>query len=212
MLASPCHLANEAAIFWAPQKGCPQAHVFRVSPRRMLCSPCKQGISEHPPRKHPIYKGFRGAYPEIAYLHGVPGTYLEHLYRRGFPGMSFRVFDHDEAPRNPFRRSCRRGAAWPERGFDCLSESELSSPPTSNPRQGVFCAWGRVSLLTFFGEAKKVSGARCRPAQRHQKKSCGQKSARRPWQFLYLKYLRAPALQPLYLGHLRHLCPKALYL
>ena len=53
-------------------------------------------------------------------------------------------------------------------------------------------------MLTFFGEIKKegrkVSGARCRSAQPHQEKFRGWKSARRLWRFLYLKYLRAPAL------------------
>jgi len=30
----------------------------------MLANPRKQGIPEHPTRKRPIYKGFRGSYPE----------------------------------------------------------------------------------------------------------------------------------------------------
>ena len=74
---------------------------------------------------------------------------------------------------------------------------------------------GRLSLLTFFGEIKKesrkVSGARCRSAQQHQEKFRGERSACRPWRFLYLKCLRATTRQPAYLGHLRAPCPEVLY-
>ena len=47
----------------------------------------------------------------------------------------------------PLRRSRRRGVAWRKQWLDCLSASELSSPPPSTPRQGVFCAWSRIYSL-----------------------------------------------------------------
>ena len=37
-------------------------------------SPRKQGISGDPARKRPIYKGFRGTYPEQLYLREVQST------------------------------------------------------------------------------------------------------------------------------------------
>ena len=92
---------------------------------------------------------------------------------RGFPGISLCASDHDEAL-NPLRRSRRRGGAWRKQGLDCLSVSELIKPADKQTRDKESSApGGRVSLLTFFGEAKKVSGARCRSAQRHQEKPRG---------------------------------------
>ena len=113
VLSAACCLVfwqSRAAIFWAPQKGCPLARVFTAFQRMMLANPRKQGIPEHPTRKRSIYKGFRGSYPETPYPRGVRSTYLEHLYRRGFTDMSFRVFDHDEAPNFPLGAAAGAGS------------------------------------------------------------------------------------------------------
>ena len=110
-------------------------------------SPLSMLVSERYARKCPIHAGFRA----YSFAHSITTKHPD-----------------------PLRRSRRRGAAWREQGLDCLSVSELSSPPPGNPRQGKSAPRGRLSLLTFFGEIKKegrkVSGARCRSAQRHQKK------------------------------------------
>ena len=64
----------------------------------------------------------------------------------GLPACPFAHKASTEHPK-PLRRSRRRGAAWRKQGLDCLSASELSSPPPSTPRQGVFCAWSRIYSL-----------------------------------------------------------------
>ena len=97
-----------------------------------------------------------------------------------------------------------------EQGLDCLSVSELIKPAAKRPSDKEILRLGSLSLLTFFGDLKKVSGARCRTAQRHQEEFRGWKSARRSWQSLYLKYLRAPDRQPAYLGHLQAGCSETL--
>ena len=112
------------------QKRWPKARLFRAFQRRALANPRKQGTSRHPARKYPIYKGFRGTYPETLYLYGVAG-------------MPLCAFDHYEAPKKPLRRSRRRGAAW---RLDCLSASELSSPPTSKPAARGFLRLGVAFL------------------------------------------------------------------
>jgi hypothetical protein len=43
-----------------------------------------------------------------------------------------------------------------------VSLPDLSAAPTETPRSGA-ANRGRLSLLTFFGEAKKVSGCRAAP-------------------------------------------------
>ena len=77
--------------------------------------------------------------------------------------------------------------------------SELIKPADKQTRDKESSApGGRLSLLTFFGEAKKVSGARCRSAQRHQEEFRGWESARRLWRFLFFsfKHLWVPSLKP----------------
>ena len=54
-----------------------------------------------------------------------------------------------------------------------FERKRVIKPAAKRPAARKVCAWGRVSLLTFFGEAKKVSGARCRSTQRLQKKFRG---------------------------------------
>ena len=163
--------------------GCPEPRVFRASPGTLLANALFIRASGAPARKRPIHADFRAC------------TFA-HLITTKHP--------------KPLRRSRRRGAAWRKQGLDCLSVSELSSPPPSNPRQGVFCAWGRLSLLTFFDEAKKVSGVRCHSAQRHQEEFREWKVSAQTLAILVFSF-RAPARQPVYLGHLRGHCPEALY-
>ena len=120
-----------------------------------------------------------------AYLEGFGTFYVFWSICADFRAYPFAYSITTKYPK-PLRRSRRRGAAWREQGLDCLSAASYQARRQAAPRQGVFCAWGRFSLLTFFGEAKKVSGVRCRTAQRRQEEFRGWKSARRLWQFLFL--------------------------
>ena len=145
-------------------------------------------------RERPIHKGFRRGFRGMPYPRGVQGACLERLYPRKFGYIPLRIRSL-QSSQKPLRRSRRRGAAWREQGLDCSSAASFQARRQATRDKGFSAPWGRVSLLTFFGEAKKVSGVRCRTAQRHQKKSHEWKSARRLWQFLYLKCLRVPALK-----------------
>ena len=101
---------------------------------RMLANPRKQGVPEHPTRKRPIYKGYRGACLEIPYL-------------RGFPGISLCVFDHYEAPKNPG-------------GVD-IQTPRLGAGQTPPGRRQGFSGC-RLSLVDFFAETRQIASHRFR--------------------------------------------------
>ena len=97
-----------AVIWWARRRECryagrvflvwwsagfrnhrPEARVFRASPRWMLWSPCKQGISEAPARNYFIYTGFNGT-PRKCPIHAGFRAPPSHIpFKSGWPGCSF---------------------------------------------------------------------------------------------------------------------------
>ena len=83
----------------------------------MLANPRKQGIPKHPTRKRPIYKGFRGTFPETPYLRGIQTGYWEVLYPRELPGISLRAYGNNEAARNPLGAAAGAGRLGGSKGL-----------------------------------------------------------------------------------------------
>ena len=81
--------------------------------------------------------------------------------------MFFRAFGNYEAPKTPLGAAAGAGKLGGNKGL-IVRAQRVFKPAAKQTRDKEFSApRGRLSLLTFFGEAKKVSGVRCRTAQRH---------------------------------------------
>ena len=148
-----------------PKRGCPPVRVFRASPGTLPASPLFIRVPEVPTRSAFIHAGFGSACPQTPYPLGRQRDAIIPLHSgSALPKdkvASRRQYEEygKASQRNILAKedaiSEERGVAWREEGLDCLSVSELSSPPPSNPRQGVFCASGSRFFADFLWRDKE---------------------------------------------------------